>query len=147
MVPTALHSKISPLTLTFLLFTIVVMFSIKGAAIVRMPMWCASRLNCFSISPLCLRSHFALSRRFGATYPVRDALVHGSLEQFRTGDRGCGCDVWNRQRRGVRGRDWTLIEVPVMIGLVDVSRWARREYFPTSQAAIEPNGSRGVKSA
>jgi len=35
-----------------------------------------------------------------------------------------------------------LIEAPVMIGLVDVSRWARCRYFPTSQAAIEPDSGR-----
>jgi len=30
-----------------------------------------------------------------------------------------------------------LIEVPVMIGLVDVAGWARRSYFPTSLVATE----------
>ena len=30
-----------------------------------------------------------------------------------------------------------LIEVPVMIGLVDVARAAKRRYFPTSPATIE----------
>jgi hypothetical protein len=40
-----------------------------------------------------------------------------------------------------------LIEVPVMIGLVDVARWARRIYFPMSAPSIDLADQRKVKRA
>ena len=40
-----------------------------------------------------------------------------------------------------------LIEVPVMIGLVNVARWARRTYFPLSPSAIDLTDRRDIKSA